>query len=56
MANPMTAIIETFKYGFLGKGYFSVPLLLYSFAFTIIAMVLGVLIFNKVERNFIDTV
>ncbi|RYE26293.1 MAG: ABC transporter permease [Sphingobacteriales bacterium] len=56
MANPMTAIIETFKYGFLGKGYFSIPLLLYSFAFTTISVVAGVLIFNKVERNFIDTV
>ncbi len=56
MANPMTAIIETFKYGFLGKGYFSVPLLLYSFLFTVLAVISGVLIFNKVERNFIDTV
>lgn len=56
MANPMTAIIETFKYGFLGKGYFSIGLLCYSFVFTVITIVLGVLIFNKVERNFIDTV
>ena len=52
----MTAIIETFKYGFLGKGYFSVPLLMYSFIFTLVAIILGVLIFNKVERDFIDTV
>jgi len=56
MANPITAIIETFKYGFLGKGYFSIPLLMYSLLVTIITMLLGVLIFNKVEKNFIDTV
>jgi lipopolysaccharide transport system permease protein len=56
MANPITAIIETFKYGFLGKGYFSVPLLVYSFVFTLVVMALGTLIFNKVEKNFIDTV
>ena len=54
--NPMTAIIETFRYGFLGKGTFSWASLLSSVVITLIITVTGTIIFNKVERNFIDTV
>lgn len=54
--NPMTAIIETFRYGFLGKGSFDWGSLGYSAVFTIITLVSGILIFNKVEKNFVDTV
>jgi lipopolysaccharide transport system permease protein len=54
--NPMTAIIETFRYGFLGKGTFSWASLLTSFSITLLITVTGTIIFNKVERNFIDTV
>ena len=54
--NPMTAIIETFRYGFLGKGTFSWASLLSSVVITLIITVAGTIIFNKVERNFIDTV
>jgi lipopolysaccharide transport system permease protein len=56
LANPMTAIVETFRFGFLGKGSFSWIALLYSSCVTFIILFLGVLIFNKVERNFMDTV
>lgn len=55
-ANPMTSIIETFKFAFLGSGMFSWSYLLYSLSFTVIVMLLGILTFNKVERNFIDVV
>jgi lipopolysaccharide transport system permease protein len=54
--NPMTAIIETFRYGFLGQGTFSWVSLVLSFAITILIAVTGTIVFNKVERNFIDTV
>ena len=56
MVNPMTSIIETFKYATLGQGYFSWLALLYSFVFMVVLMVLGVVIFNKVQRSFMDTV
>ena len=56
MANPMTAIIETFKYITLGQGYFSWLALGYSFTFMVILLVLGVVVFNKVQRSFMDTV
>lgn len=56
MLNPMTALIETFRYGFLGRGSFSWLSLGYSALVTFGLMVLGIIIFNKVEKNFVDTV
>ena len=54
--NPMTPIIETFRYGFLGQGTFSWASLGICSLVTISVTVAGIFIFNKVERNFIDTV
>jgi lipopolysaccharide transport system permease protein len=54
--NPMTALIETFRYGFLGKGSFSWLSLGYAGLVTFALMVVGIIIFNKVEKNFVDTV
>lgn len=56
LANPMSGIIETFKFAFLGKGYFSWNMLIYSASFTIVIFVFGLLIFNRTEKNFMDTV
>ncbi len=55
-ANPMTSLIETFRYGFLGKGSFDWVLLGYSTGVTVVFLLLGIIIFNKVEKDFIDTV
>jgi lipopolysaccharide transport system permease protein len=52
----MTAIIETFRYAFLGSGSMSWGALAYSTGFMVVIMLLGVLVFNKVEKNFMDTV
>jgi len=54
--NPITPVIETLRYGFLGKGTFSWGLLGYSAGITTIILLLGIIIFNKVERTFVDTV
>ncbi len=54
--NPLTSIVETFKYGFLGSGQFSWGWLLYSTVFSVLVLVLGILMFNKVERRFIDSI
>lgn len=56
MLNPMTSIIEAFKYATLGHGYFSWGALGYSFAFMTILLVWGIVVFNKVQRSFMDTV
>lgn len=55
-ANPLTAVMETFKYGFLGKGSFSWFSLGYSVTFTIVLLLIGTWIFNRVERSFMDVV
>lgn len=54
--NPLTSIIETFKYGALGAGTFSWGMLAYSFGFMIVLLTIGIVVFNKVQRNFMDTV
>ena len=56
MANPMTSIIETFRYSFLGAGTLSLNGLLYSAIFTLGILILGVLVFNRTEKNFMDVV
>ena len=54
--NPITAVIETFRYGFLGKGSFSWELLGYCGLVTGILLFAGIVIFNRVEKTFVDTV
>jgi lipopolysaccharide transport system permease protein len=54
--NPISPIIETFRYSFLGSGMFSVLSLLYSTSCMFIILFVGVITFSKVEQNFMDTV
>ena len=54
--NPLTGIVEAFKYGFLGAGEFSWGMLAYSFAFMVVLLAVGIVIFNRVQRTFMDTV
>ena len=54
--NPVTSIVETFKYGTMGVGTFSWTQLAYSFGFMVVLMVIGIVVFNKVQRSFMDTV
>jgi len=54
--NPITPVIESFRYGFLGKGSFSFELLGYCAISTLIILFTGIIIFNKVEKTFVDTV
>ena len=55
--NPVTPVIETFKHGALGAGQFiGWGWLTYSFVFMVVVLVLGILIFNKVQKSFMDTV
>ena len=56
LANPMTPIVETFRYAFLGAGSVETGYLLYSFSFMLLVVFLGSVIFNRVEQTFMDTV
>jgi lipopolysaccharide transport system permease protein len=55
-ANPLTGIFECFRYGYLGVGGFEPLSLLISTVVILILLLLGVVIFNKVEKSFVDTV
>lgn len=55
-ANPMTPIVETFRYAVLGAGTMSPGALVYATIATITVLVLGIASFNRTERNFMDTV
>jgi lipopolysaccharide transport system permease protein len=56
LANPMTSIVEGFRYAFLGSGSIHPMGLLYSFGVMVVVIVLGTMIFNRVEATFMDTV
>lgn len=54
--NPISPIIETFRYGFMGKGDFNLYDLGYSFLVMILLLLVGIVLFNKTEKTFMDTV
>jgi len=54
--NPMTGIFEAIRYGLLGRGLFDWTLIGYSATIIIVLMITGIIVFNKVEKNFVDTV
>jgi len=56
LANPLSIVVETFRYAYLGTGYFNWSSLGYSFIMMLMLLSLGVIIFNKVEQSFMDTV
>ena len=56
LLNPMTIIIETFKYGFLGRGGFSVLRLVCGITTTAIIFCISLVLFTRTEKNFIDTI
>lgn len=54
--NPMTGVIEAFRAIYLGSGSFSWGLLGYSASFTVFTLFVGIIIFNRVEKTFVDTI
>ncbi len=56
MANPMTGIIETFRFGFLGTGEINYVLLGYDLFFIVSLLAIGIFTFNTVEKDFVDTI
>ena len=56
MMNPMTMVVVTFRRAFFGDGYFSLPWYLFSWLLTLLVLILGSLLFDRVERTFMDTI
>ena len=54
--NPLTSILDFFKYAFLGSGHIDVFGILYSTVFSIIIFFAGIFVFNRTEKNFIDVI
>jgi lipopolysaccharide transport system permease protein len=54
--NPMTTVIELFRYMTLGVGDFSISKLLYATIISVIIFLIGLIVFNRTEKQFIDTV
>ena len=54
--NPVTPVMEAIKYSLLGQGQFSWLWLGYSALFTLILLIIGLMLFNKVQKSFMDTV
>ncbi len=54
--NPLSSIFECFRYAFLGSGSFDLMNILWSSLFIVFIVILGTVIFNKVEKSFMDTV
>lgn len=54
--NPLTPLVEAFRYVLLGKGTFTADTLLYSGGFTAAILLIGIILFNRVEKTFMDTV
>ncbi|MDX2195737.1 MAG: ABC transporter permease [Cytophagales bacterium] len=54
--NPITGLVEAFRYGFLGVGTISYTILIFNGLFTVFLFIFGAMLFHKVEKNFMDTV
>ncbi len=54
--NPLSHVMESFKYGFLGKGELSLEGLVYAALFALVTLIVGVIAFNRTEKNFMDTI
>ena len=54
--NPLSPVIEIFRYALLGKGTFHVESILYSVFFAVVIMFIGIFLFNNAEKDFMDTV
>lgn len=56
VVNPLTAIIETFKYGFTGVGVFEWTYLMYSLVASVFVLLVGAMVFNRVQKTFMDVI
>ncbi len=56
LLNPITSVLTTFRYAFFGVGYFSLMYYIISWIMTIAVLFIGLILFNRIERTFMDTV
>ena len=56
LLNPITPIVEAFRYAFLGAGTINWAMLGYSAGFMVVVVLIGIVAFNRVEATFMDTI
>ena len=56
MLNPVTPIVTTFRYSMFGFGYFNLMYYLISWGVTILVFFIGLILFSRIERTFMDTI
>ena len=56
LANPLSSVLEAFRFALLGAGELNFYSLLYSFAFMVVLLGVGIMLFNRIEATFMDTV
>ena len=56
LLNPISSVIETLRFSLFGSGYFEWSWMLYSIVATCLFLVVSIIVFNRVEKSFIDTV
>lgn len=56
LLNPLAPVLEGFKYAMLGAGTFNMQMLMISFATSIVIFFIGIMLFNRIENRFVDTV
>jgi lipopolysaccharide transport system permease protein len=54
--NPMSSVVEAFRYAYLGAGTVNLAQLAYSFGIMLLVIIIGTVMFNRVETTFMDTV
>ena len=54
--NPMSGIIEAFRFSFFGKGQLNTGLLVYDTLFVVCILVVGIILFNSIEKSFVDSI
>ncbi|MCQ2516590.1 MAG: ABC transporter permease [Saccharofermentans sp.] len=56
LINPVTQLMEIFRYMMLGQGTISIAGIIWSVAFSVIVLLGGIMLFKRVEKTFMDTV
>jgi lipopolysaccharide transport system permease protein len=56
MLNPVTPIVTTFRYAMFGFGYFNLVYYLISWGISIMVFFIGLVLFSRIERTFMDTI
>ena len=55
-ANPLTGLFDLFKYAYLGEGILNAAAIAWSTSFAVMIYILGLAIFNRTEKSFMDTI